>query len=47
MSADTLPSFDFSAGLTADTLRRFFTWCAGYNVTDIHLQGGAPLIVGR
>ncbi|AWK15499.1 plasmid transfer ATPase TraJ (plasmid) [Candidatus Fukatsuia symbiotica] len=47
MSADSLPPFDFSAGLSADTLRRFFTWCARHNVTDIHLQGGSPLIVGR
>lgn len=47
MTANSLPPFDFSAGLTADTLRRFFAWCASHQVTDIHLQGGAPMIVGR
>ena len=47
MTENSLPPFDFSTGLTAETMRRFFAWCARYNVTDIHLQGGAPLIVGR
>ena len=45
-SPQAVPMFDFSAGLTADSLRAFFVWCAREGVSDIHLQGGDPIVVG-
>ncbi len=47
MSDKRLVPFDFSGGLTADSLRNFFTWCARNDVSDIHLQGGNHIIVSR
>lgn len=47
MSDKILVPFDFSGGLTADSLRNFFTWCARNDVSDIHLQGGNHIIVSR
>lgn len=47
MSAPDLTPFDFSGGLTPDSLRSFFVWAARNNVSDIHLQGDNHFIVGR
>lgn len=46
MSAE-LPPFDFSNGMTADTLRSFMVWCARNHVSDIHLQGDNHFVIGR
>lgn len=37
----------FPGGLTPDTLRTFFVWCARQSVSDIHIQGGNHIVVGR
>ncbi|ECG6807099.1 plasmid transfer ATPase TraJ [Salmonella enterica subsp. enterica serovar Muenchen] len=42
-----LDNFDFSAGLTPDIFRAFFVHCYRHDVSDIHLQSGGPLVVGR
>ncbi|MEN3262436.1 plasmid transfer ATPase TraJ [Sodalis endosymbiont of Spalangia cameroni] len=42
-----LAQFDFSVGLTADTLRCFFVHCYRHAVSDIHLQSHGRIIVGR
>lgn len=47
MSASGLEFYDFGRGLTADALRGFMVWCARNNVSDIHLQGDNPFVVGR
>ncbi|MEN4559493.1 plasmid transfer ATPase TraJ [Pantoea agglomerans] len=46
MSAEFTP-FNFSSGLSADTLRSFMVWCARNHVSDIHLQGDNHFVVGR
>lgn len=38
--------FNFSAGLTSETMRSFFVHCYRQGVSDIHLQSGSPVIVG-
>lgn len=47
MSEHTLEPFDFSGGLTADSLRGFFVWSARNSVSDIHLQGDNHIVIGR
>lgn len=47
MSASELELYDFSGGLSADTLRGFMVWSARNNVSDIHLQGDNHFVVGR
>lgn len=47
MAASDLELYDFSGGLSADTLRGFMVWCARNNVSDIHLQGDNHFVVGR
>lgn len=47
MSARQIEHYDFGGGLTADTLRGFMVWCARNSVSDIHLQGDNPFVVGR
>ena len=39
--------WSFPGGLTPDTLRTFFVWCARQSVSDIHIQGGAHIVVGH
>lgn len=46
MSAEFTP-FNFSSGLSVDTLRSFMVWCARNHVSDIHLQGDNHFVVGR
>lgn len=40
------PVFPFEHGITALALKEFFVWCARKGVSDIHIQGGSPLVVG-
>lgn len=47
MAASDLKLYDFSGGLDADELRGFMVWSARNTVSDIHLQGDNPFVVGR
>lgn len=37
--------YKFDGQITADSLREFFVWCSRQSVSDIHIQGGNPLVV--
>lgn len=39
--------YPFSEGVNGMTLRAFFVWCARHDVSDIHIQGGSPLVVSH
>jgi len=39
--------FDFSGGINDLSMREFFVWCAGQEVSDIHIQGGNHLVVDQ
>ncbi|MBT2375485.1 plasmid transfer ATPase TraJ, partial [Pseudomonas fluorescens] len=45
--ATSFEPYPFDEGLTGTSLREFFVWCARKNVSDIHIQGGNPLVVGH
>lgn len=47
MAASDLKLYDFGGGLNADALRGFMVWSARNTVSDIHLQGDNPFVVGR
>jgi defect-in-organelle-trafficking protein DotB len=48
MNASTeLTRFVFEGGVTGQSIRDFFVWCARQNVSDIHIQGGNHLVVSR
>lgn len=40
-------AYPFEKGITPITLRNFFVWCARENVSDIHIQGGNPIVVSH
>ncbi|WP_387691555.1 plasmid transfer ATPase TraJ [Photorhabdus sp. RM71S] len=42
-----LDKFDFSVGLTPDTVRSFFVHCYRHGASDIHLQSNGRVVVGH
>ncbi|EBR0232222.1 plasmid transfer ATPase TraJ [Morganella morganii] len=44
---EQLQLFNFSGRLDGEQMKCFFTWCAKNSVSDIHIQGGNELVVGR
>lgn len=49
-AADTFTLFPFEYGLSSlniDTFKEFLTWTTRNNISDIHLQGGNQIVVGR
>ncbi|WP_117144110.1 plasmid transfer ATPase TraJ [Pseudomonas coronafaciens] len=39
--------YEFTKGINGESMREFFVWCAGQNVSDIHIQGGNNLVVDQ
>lgn len=37
--------YPFEGGVTGNSMRDFFVWCARQNISDIHVQGGNHLVV--
>jgi defect-in-organelle-trafficking protein DotB len=42
-----LAPFTFETGVSGQSIRDFFVWCARQNVSDIHIQGGNHLVVSQ
>lgn len=45
--ATVFEPYPFREGLSGDTLRAFFVWCAKQSVSDIHIQGGNHVVVSH
>ncbi|MBA6068126.1 plasmid transfer ATPase TraJ [Pseudomonas mosselii] len=39
--------YKFAGAVNAQDLREFFVWCSRQQVSDIHIQGGSPIVVSR
>ncbi|MEB8059279.1 plasmid transfer ATPase TraJ [Pseudomonas fulva] len=44
---DSFAPYPFEGGMTAQTMRDFFVWCARHDVSDIHIQGGNQIVVSH
>lgn len=44
---EALKPFQFEGGVNSTTFKEFFVWCAHQSASDIHIQGGNKLVVGR
>lgn len=47
IDTDVFKPFGFEGGVNSNTFKEFFVWCAHQSVSDIHIQGGNQLVVGR
>lgn len=47
MTLSDFEPFDFKGALTTDSFKDFLTWTARNDVSDIHIQGGNPLVISR